>query len=318
MVQGIGSVIGPRCGSGWLPREAIIARLAALLLPVLNRAKRVLLVVGLAAFYSGRSLADSLAPFTFVMIDSQTEQLYGSLPFNRALIARAVERLTAEKVKGVIIKFFYDLPSNEEDDRLLEGSICAVPVALQASLNDAEGTTNSLEPRFRFGALALPHLLPLFSGEKALIPLERFRRCAKAVGFVDSSESEIPLVESYQGTLVKSLYLVALEMASNQKAEVSPSGLVTLGKARLGVMHPIAFPATNSLSYIPLHEILSQKGATWQAKVKGSVVVLGYDGKNIHTIKTPSGAVGAHRFFIFVLLSLADGFEKAQRELNGR
>jgi hypothetical protein len=246
------------------------------------------------------------------MINSRTEQLYGSLPFNRSVMARAVERLAAGKAKGVVIKFFYDLPSTEENDRLLESSICAAPVALQASLNDAEGTTNCLEPRFRLDALPLPALLPLFSGEKALIPLERFRSCAKAVGFVDSTESEIPLFELYQGRLVKSLQLVALEMASNQKAEVDPSGFVKVGNAHLDMMHRIAFPATNSLSYIPLHDILNQDPATWRAKVEGSIVVLGYDGKNIHSIDTPLGAVGAHRFFIFGLLSLTRAFEKAQ------
>jgi len=278
-----------------------------------TRATRVLLLIGFAALSSGACLAASLAPFTFVIIDSQTEQLYGSLPFNRALIARAIETLAAAKAKGVIIKFFYDLPSTEENDRLLERSICATPVALQAALNDTEGTTNRLESKFQFQAIPFPALLPLFSGDKALIPLERFRRCAAAVGFVDSTQSEIPLFELYQGKLVKSLQLVALEMASNQKAEVDPGGFVKLGKARLDLMHPIAFPPTNlSLSYIPLHEILNQNSAKWRAKVQGSVVLLGYDGKNIHTIDTPLGAVGAHKFFIFGLLSLVDAFEKTQ------
>ena len=139
---------------------------------------KLLLAISLAAFWTNACLAASLAPFTFVMINSQTEQRYGSLPFNRALIARAVERLAAAKAKGIVIKFFYDLPGNEDNDRLLERCICAAPVALQASLNDAEGTTNSLEPKFGFGAFALPALMPLFSGDKALIPLGRFRRCA--------------------------------------------------------------------------------------------------------------------------------------------
>ncbi len=66
----------------------------------------------------------------------------------------------------------------------------------------------------------------LFVGNKALIPLQRFRRCAKAVGFVDSTASEFPLVEVYRGKVVKSLQLVALKMASNQKAEIEASGLI--------------------------------------------------------------------------------------------
>ena len=59
-----------------------------------------------AADASCASSAGSLAPFTFVMINSQTEQLYGSLPLNRALIARAIEKLAAAKVEGIVIKFF--------------------------------------------------------------------------------------------------------------------------------------------------------------------------------------------------------------------
>src|SRR5207247_7370030 len=50
----------------------------------------------------------------------QTEAVYGSLPFNRALVAKAIDRLTAAKAKGIVIKFFYDLPSAEINDHLLE------------------------------------------------------------------------------------------------------------------------------------------------------------------------------------------------------
>jgi len=245
------------------------------------------------------------------MIDARTEAVYGSLPFNRALVATAIDRLTSAKARGIVIKFFYDLPSTEKNDHALEQSICAAPVALQASLNDAEGTTNGLEAKFQVGAVPRSDFPSLFVGDKALLPLQRFRRCARAVGFVDSTASEVPLVEVYQGKMVKSLQLVALEMASNQKAGIAPSGFVRLGTTRLALMHPIDFPTTNSLSYIPFHEVMSDTSKTWQAKVKQSVVILGYDGKNIHSIETPLGPLGAHRFFICGLMSLAKAFEKA-------
>jgi len=45
--------------------------------------------------------------------------------------------------------------------------------------------------------------------------------------------------------------------------------------------------------------------------VQQSVVILGYDGKNIHSIETPLGPLGAHRFFNCGLMSLAEAFEKA-------
>ena len=44
--------------------------------------------------------------------------------------------------------------------------------------------------------------------------------------------------------------------------------------------------------------------------MKGAVVILGYDGKNIHSIQTPFGPLGAHRFFITELMSLVKAFEK--------
>ena len=288
----------------------VAARLANLLCGVGS----VLFLIAIWIFSPGKAFAGALAPFTFVMINSDTERLYGSLPFNRALVARAVESLTAAKAKGVILKFFYDLPSTEENDSLLERSICASSVALQAGLNDDEGTTGPLESKFQFEGPRFAVLLPLFSGDKALLPLERFRRCASAVGFVDSTESQVPLFELYQGKLVKSLQLVALEMVSNQTAQADGAGFVKLGSARLELMHEIVFPATNSISYIPFHDVLSQEPSSWRTKVEGSVVVLGYDGKNIHTINTPLGAVGAHRFFIYGLLSLAQAYEKAGQQ----
>jgi hypothetical protein len=268
----------------------------------------VLLCIAVTLLLFRTAFAASLAPFVFVMIDSQTEAQYGGLPFNRSLVATVVKKLSAAKAKGIVLKFFYDLPSTAQNDRLLEESICAAPVALQGSLNDTEGTNEGLEPRFRVDALPFPDLSPLFNGEKALIPLKRFRRCARAVGFVDSTVTEIPLVEVYQGKLVKSLHLIALEMASDQKAEIDPSGFVRLGNTRLHLMHQIVFPTTNSLSYVPLHEVLNDKTTAWRAKVQQSVVILGYDGKNIHSIETPLGPLGAHRFFILGLLSLAKTF----------
>ena len=271
---------------------------------------RIVILITLGLISLAAASAGTLAPFAFVMIDAQTEAVYGSLPFNRGVIAAVVERLTASKAKGIVIKFFYDLPSTEKNDQLLEQSICNSTIALQASLNDAEGTTNGLESRFLVNGVSTEGFPSTFMGDKALIPLDRFRRCAKAVGFVDTTTDEFPLFEVYKGKVVKSMQLVALELASNQKAEVDASGLVKLGAARLEVMQSIDFPRTNSLSYIPLHEVMSDTSEAWQAKVKGAVVILGYDGKNIHSIQTPLGPLGAHRFFITELMSLVKAFEK--------
>ncbi|HTL56048.1 MAG TPA: CHASE2 domain-containing protein [Candidatus Limnocylindrales bacterium] len=266
--------------------------------------------LGLVSLAAASASSGTLSPFAFVMIDAQTEAVYGSLPFNRAVVATAIDRLTAAKAKGIVIKFFYDLPSTEKHDQAFEQSICGAAVALQASLNNTEGKRQRLESKFQVNAVPIADFPAAFRGDKALIPLQRFRRCAKAVGFVDSTASEFPLMEVYLGKMVKSLQLVALEMASNQKAEVDSAGFVKLGTARLAMMHSIDFPSTNSLSYIPLHEVVSNTSKAWQAKVQGAVVILGYDGKNIHSMQTPLGPLGAHRFFISGLTSLANTFEK--------
>jgi len=210
---------------------------------------RALLWITVALLSLRTGLAASLSPFAYVMIDSQTEAMYGGLPFNRTLIAKAVDRLMAANAKGVVIKFFYDLPSTEKSDEMLELSICRARVALQASLNDVEGTTNSLDAKFGMVATALPEIPAIFAGERALLPLPRFSHCASAVGFVDSTATDIPLVEQYQGKVVKSLFLVALEMASDQKAQIEPAGVIKLGDERLEVMHSIDFSSTNSVSY---------------------------------------------------------------------
>jgi hypothetical protein len=273
-------------------------------------AMRFLIWLCLAVTLTRIGFCASLSPFAFVMIDSQTEALYGSLPFDRALIAKAVNKLAAANAKGIILKFFYDLPRSEESDRSLELSICAASVVLQACLNDTEGSTNPIEARFRINGKPIPGIPPIFAGSKGFIPLDRFSRCARAVGFVDSTSTKIPLIEVYQGNMVKSLHLIALEMASGQKAELDPSGFVRLGEQEIDLMHQISFPSTDSFSYIPLHEVIGATSKSWQSKVRQSVVILGYLGKNIHSIETPLGQVGAHRFFIMGLLSLTRSLQK--------
>ena len=104
--------------------------------------------------------------------------------------------------------------------------------------------------------------------------------------------------------MVKSLYLVALELASGQTAEIGSDGNIKFGQKRLSVMHHIEFQSTNVMSYIPLHEIIDGKSTEWQEKVRHSVVILGYDGRNIHSIDTPIGPLTAHRFFVCGLMSL--------------
>jgi hypothetical protein len=249
------------------------------------------------------------------MIDSKTEALYGAMPLNRKLVAEVIQKLAAADVKGIVLKFFYDLPSSEESDRALEKSICAAPVALQAAFDAREGTTNSLDAKFQFPGALPPGLL---SGEKGLIPLSRFLQCAQGVGFVDhTAVNEVPLIEFYQGAMVKSLYLVALEMSNDCNARIDRSGNIYLDKQRFAKVsngrHAVTLPVSNSLQYIPFHEILAGADKDWKSKVRNTVVIVGYDGKSIHSFDTSLGPVTAHRFFIFALMSLAKSLADENR-----
>ncbi len=246
------------------------------------------------------------APFTFLVIDSETERLYGSIPLDRALLAKAINRLNEANAKGIVIKFFFDLPRNEASDQLLEESLCHSNVALQACFNEKEGTTAALDNRFIVAIKPPEHCL---SGKTGLIPLERFSKCARSIGFVEvDSDSSVPLMESYQGNTVKSLSLCALEMATGRTATFSQPGEIRLGNRKLSIndrgMHSINLQTTNRLIVLPFHQVLEKSPLEWSSSVSGSVVILGYDGEHIHSIPTKAGSLKAHQFFVHSLLSL--------------
>jgi CHASE2 domain-containing sensor protein len=50
--------------------------------------------------------------FAVVFIDAATEANYGPIPLDRALLARALERLAVARARGVVLKFFLDLRGN--------------------------------------------------------------------------------------------------------------------------------------------------------------------------------------------------------------
>ena len=56
------------------------------------------------------------SPFAFVMIDAKTERTLGEFPFDRSVLAKAVERAAAMKARAVVIKFYLDQPKSAEGD----------------------------------------------------------------------------------------------------------------------------------------------------------------------------------------------------------
>lgn len=260
----------------------------------------VLLVCGLGT----ASAAES--PFALVLIDAKSEQELGAFPFDRAITARGVRQLKSVGAKAVVLKFFFDQPRTAAGDTSLVEAISVLPVALQARIDDTEAAPNKLPARFFVDGLNLGGS-SVISGKSGWLPLPSLADRAAAVGFVDvASTSRVPVLERYQGRFVKSLYLCALELAFDGQALIEPGKELTLAgrKIRLDAANSVraAFPRVDALDYVPFHELLSKPEVV--GKLKGKVVVLGYDGAKMHTLATPVGPRKAHRVFWHGLQSL--------------
>jgi hypothetical protein len=64
----------------------------------------------------------------------------------------------------------------------------------------------------------------------------------------------------------------------------------------------VTLPAKDELDYTPFHDVLDGKAQL--TFFENKVVILGYDETKIHSIKTSSGKIKAHRFFCYGLASL--------------
>lgn len=264
---------------------------------------------GMLAAFLASGLGTALAadsPFALVLIDAKTELELGEFPLDRAMIAKGLRQLKSVGAKGVVLKFFFDQPRTAASDAALAEAFSALPVALQARIDDKEAAPNQLPARFYIQGLNLSGSTVL-SGKSGWLPLPSLADRAVAVGFVDIvSSSRVPIVESYQGRIVKSLYLCALEMAFDGQALIEPGKALTLAgrKIRLDAANSVLaeFPQGDTLDYVPFHELLSKPEAF--KKLKGKIVVLGYDGAKIHALATPVGWRKAHRVFWHGLQSL--------------
>jgi len=239
--------------------------------------------------------------FVVVFIDAQTEAKYGAFPLDRGLIADALDELAAAKVKGVVLKFFYDQPKDAASDRRLAKSLTKLPVALQARLDDTEAKPNPLPARFTFPQLKAETAV---SGQSGWLPLPLLADQAASIGFVDiASPANVPLLETYQGQTVKSLVVCAIELATGKPAVITPGKSLSFGEQRLildGKNQTTAkLPETDVLKYIPFHKLLDKSAPA--SALAGKVVILGYDGPKIHSLETSIGKVKAHRLFVYSL-----------------
>jgi CHASE2 domain len=244
--------------------------------------------------------------FAAIFITPETERRYGAFPLNRALIAQGVDRLTASGAKGVALKFFYDLPKAPAADDALAKAMSRLPTLLEARLLDSETNSNVLPDRF-FRPDLKTEGLNLLTGRHGWIPRPLFSAQARAVGFVDLSDTQrAPLVEVYQGRCVPSLWLICLELAFDTRATQPKSGRFVLAGRSIPIdaagCISIRFPQTDALDSLTFHDLLA--GTVERRRVEGKVVIVGYDGNKIHTLDTPIGPMTAHRHFAHALFDL--------------
>jgi CHASE2 domain-containing sensor protein len=233
-----------------------------------------------------------------VFIDSETEAKYGDIPLRRSIIAEGMDKLRQMGTRGVVLKFFFDAARDPEDDEKLQEAIGKIPVALQARIDAAEERPNPLPLRFTVEGVSAAVSV---SGDRGWIPLPAFSERAMSVGFVDFGSDIVPLFERYQDRIVKSLVLCAVELSAGQKAKASPGEIRIGGKVlRVDEKNQLKVKIKQEkVDYVPFHFVLN--GKAQDSAFRNKVVILGYDGPHIHSIKTPNGSVGAHKFFVLAL-----------------
>jgi CHASE2 domain-containing sensor protein len=239
--------------------------------------------------------------------DSATE-LHADAPLPRDLVAQVITQLHDAGARGLILKFFYDLPSDPKKDEAVAKALCLMPTTLQAC-HRADGSTNALPKRFCIPKNDDLGLDSVMWSDRGYMPLPIFSKCARGVGFVDLERTDsVPLVEAYQEDLVKSLYVTALELQLGETAIYRGTNVIFGSKAlsfnSVGE-HPIK--ALPKLEYVPFHHVLSRK--TRLDRFKDKVIILGYEGRRIHSIKTRWGEIKAHRLFVQSLLALTEELE---------
>jgi CHASE2 domain-containing sensor protein len=245
------------------------------------------------------------------MIDAKTEAAIGKFPVDRKYYARAIDALRELGARGVILKFFLDLPKDAASDKLLADSIGKLPVFLQAGIQK-EPKSNPLDPRFIYKD-KITGVSRLITGKEGWIPLPVFSAAAAGLGFVDGrSEAPtfLPLLERYGNDNVLTLTFAILRF-------IHPDLVVTWGKSVSagGRSLPMndrgevegQLPAADSLDFISLADLLA--GTVARARVEGRIVYLGYDGSEQPVIATKLGPVKAHRFYYYCLSSILGRLE---------
>lgn len=239
-----------------------------------------------------------------VFADANTTARYGPVPLDRRIIARSIEALADAGAKGIVLKFFLDRAGDEEGDLILSRALAKLPVILQAKIDDAEQSPNDLPTRFTIPLQADTSI----KGNSGWIPVARFADNAHDICFADYQGMPLPIIETYRDRTVKSLLLCTLELATGKQAMIKSGEHVKIGDTRYEIDSlnrvPVKPDMKPELRYIPLHQVLENDD--WANRVDGKIVILGYDGPQIHTIQSDIGNIAAHRYFVYLLREMLE------------
>jgi adenylate cyclase len=250
------------------------------------------------------SPSQQLSPFLVVFIDSRTEASLGPFPYDRSVLANAVEMAAKLQARAVVLKFFLDQPKSEKGDLALAEAMKHIPVVLEACLKNDEQFPNPLPERFFVSGLGAD--TQSISGKSGWLPIPAFAAGAVDVGFVDIRTTDaIPTFEEYGGRPVKSLATCCLELAVGGHAKIIPGKLFTIEGRSASLdaysqVH-IELPTRDNLEYVPFLDFI--RGGVAANYIKDRVVIIGYDGQGMPTVSTPVGKLKLHRAFCFGLIA---------------
>lgn len=273
-----------------------------------DRIKKYFLVLAVLLLVNGSGTASTDEnPFICVFIDHKTEQVLGPFPYDRKIYAQAVQVLIEYKARAVVMKYFLDQPKNSKGDQLLAQTFYKIPSFLQARMI-REDKPNPLSGRFIYTNIA-GKVTSIIEGQSGWIPLKIFSDNCYDLGFVDiktaGNNDLIPVIEKYQGNIYRSLYLSVLEYIFG-RSEIEAGKSLKINNKVLALEQNnevrINYPEKDTLEYISFIDLINQKAD--HSRLENKIIILGYDGDKIDTIKIKTGNIRSHRVFYYILQDL--------------
>lgn len=246
--------------------------------------------------------------FVFVNFDQASSARFGEPP-NRAAVAKVLAKVNAASPKAVALKFFYDTPGVDADTNQLVAEIAKGRVLLQATINPEPPTSKLLADRFYFVGFA-GSIVPDISGHEGWLPIQKVAEKAQKVCFVDSVNPErVPMLEKFQGNLVKTLHACLLEEAFDGSTMTFDASRVRFGQSK---PHGLKVDATGSVAIkladtsIPatISALGIVDGKVADAALQGKVVVFIYTGTKSPMINVGPARLKVHHVFAAQLREL--------------